>query len=209
MPTRKGHHHEPPPDPPPCRALPDLRGSLEPLADPQRLAAHLEPLWHTEWVVQHQPPFAGPQKVVAYLARYTHRIAISNQRLVVLEDDSVIFRYRDRAHGDVSRTMRLSGCEFLRRFLLHVLPRRFVRIRSYGLLANRNRGETLERCRVALGATPSEQGSPEPAGETWEEIAARLLGADPRACPACGQGRLVATVAILPQARPPPGRSPP
>ena len=105
--------------------------------------------------------------------------------------------------------MRLSGCEFLRRFLLHVLPRRFVRIRSYGLLANRNRSETLARCRVVLGADPREQRSPEHAEESWEEIAAHLLGADPRACPACGQGRLVPASAILPQARPPPARSPP
>jgi hypothetical protein len=164
-------------------------------------------LWHKEWVVYLKPRFAGPRKVLEYLARYTHRIAISNRRLVALDDATVTFRYRDRAHGDVARTMRLDGEEFLRRFLLHVLPRRFVRIRSYGLLANRNRSTNLTRCRVALGVEqPEGTQQTEAAHETWQEAATRLLGHDPFRCPACGHGRLAPASEIRPHARPPPPR---
>jgi hypothetical protein len=178
-------------------------GALEPLADLRNLTRHLEPLWHTEWVVYLKPPFAGPKRVLEYLALYTHRIALSNRRLVAMDEDSVTFRYRDRPRGDVVRTLRLSGEEFLRRFLLHVLPRRFVRIRSYGLLANRNRARNLARCRELLGvATEAEVGTN--ARKTWQEVAARLLGRDPFCCPACGQGRMEQAAEILPHARPPP-----
>jgi predicted RNA-binding Zn-ribbon protein involved in translation (DUF1610 family) len=187
-----------------------FHGKLEPLAEPRTLARHLEPLWHKEWVVYLKPPFAGPKRVLEYLARYTHRIALSNRRLVAIDDDTVTFRYRDRAHGDVARTLRLDGVEFLRRFLLHVLPRRFVRIRSYGLLANRNRTANLARCREALGIEPDDARNSEAAQETWQETAARLLGHDPFRCPACGQGRLAPVTEIRPHARPPPlGRPPP
>jgi len=178
-------------------------GTLEPLADLRNLTRHLEPLWHTEWVVYLKPPFAGPKKVLEYLARYTHRIALSNRRLVAMDEDSVTFRYRDRRQGDVVRTLRLSGEEFLRRFLLHVLPRRFVRIRSYGLLANRNRAQNLARCRELLGVVSAEAVETS-AQETWQEVAVRLLGRDPFCCPACGQGRLEQAAEIPPHARPPP-----
>jgi hypothetical protein len=187
-----------------------FHGKLQSLAEPRSLADHLEPLRHTEWVIYLKPPFAGPRKVLEYLARYTHRIAISNRRLVALDEDSVVFRYRDRAHGDVPRTLRLDGIEFLRRFLLHVLPRRFVRIRSYGLLANRNRTAKLARCREALGVEPDDAGRSEAAQETWQQTAARLLGHDPLRCPVCGQGALAPAAEIPPHARPPPAeRSPP
>ncbi len=190
-----------------------FHGQLEPLAEPRALARHLEPLWHKEWVVYLKPPFAGPRKVLEYLARYTHRIAISNRRLVTIDDETVTFRYRDRrdpAKGDVLRTMRLDGEEFLRRFLLHVLPRRFVRVRSYGLLANRNRSTNLIRCREALGIEPDDVQQTETAQETWQDTAARLLGHDPFRCPACGQGHLAPASEIRPHARPPPAaRSPP
>jgi hypothetical protein len=186
-----------------------FHGKLQPLAEPRTLADHLEPLWHKEWVVYLKPPFAGPRKVLEYLARYTHRIALSNRRLVALDEDSVVFRYRDRAHGDVPRTLRLDGVEFLRRFLLHVLPRRFVRIRSYGLLANRNRTANLARCREALGIEPDDARKSEAVQETWQQTAARLLGHDPLRCPVCGQGALAPAAKIPPHARPPPAeRSP-
>jgi len=188
-------------------------GELEPLADPRTLSGHLEPLWHKEWVVYLKPPFDGPRKVLEYLARYTHRIAISNRRLVAIDGDQIAFRYRDRRHDDVLRTMRLPAHEFLRRFLLHVLPRRFVRIRSYGLLANRNRQENLARCREALGVVSAEaeaERANEPVRETWQQALKRLLGRDPLRCPACGIGRLRPVAALTPRARPPPtGRSSP
>ena len=120
-----------------------------------------------------------------------------------MKGDEVVFAWRDRAHGGRQRTMRLHGHEFLRRFLLHVLPDGFVRIRSYGLLANRDRRETLTRCREALGLTTAEP--PPPALEAdWAELLARLTGTDPTRCPKCGRGVLVA-VAEIPAA----GRGPP
>ena len=97
-------------------------GPLEPLADPRCFAALLAPLYESEWVVYAKPPFGGPRQVLDYLSRYTHRIAISNDRLLRLEGNHVVFTWRDRADGDRRRTMRLHAHEFLRRFLLHVLP---------------------------------------------------------------------------------------
>jgi len=128
---------------------------------------------------------------------------------VAIDDDTVTFRYRDRAHGDVVQSLRLDGVEFLRRILLHVLPRRFVRIRSYGLLANRNRNANLARCREALGTEPDDARNSEAAQETWQETAARQLGQDPFRCPACGQGHLAPVTEIQPHARPPPLGRPP
>jgi hypothetical protein len=178
-------------------------GPLEPLADPRHFATLLAPLYETEWVVYAKPPFGGPRQVLDYLSRYTHRIAISNHRLLRLEGDEVVFTWRDRAHGDRQRTMRLHAHEFLRRFLLHVLPDGFVRIRSYGLLANRGRQERLARCREALGVAADD--APQPIEEAgWAELLARLTGTDPLRCPKCGTGRLVVVAEL-----PPCGRGPP
>ena len=116
-------------------------GRLQPLSDPRRFAEHLRPARETEWVVYAKRPFAGPEQVLDYRGRYTHRIAISNQRLCSLHDDSVRFRYTDyrRAGASRKKTMTLTATEFIRRMLLHVLPPGFHRIRHYGFLANRNR----------------------------------------------------------------------
>lgn len=178
-------------------------GPLAPLAEPRRFAEHLAPLYETDWVVYAKPPFGGPRKVLAYLARYTHRIAISNHRLLRIEGEEVVFTWRDRAHGDRQCTMRLHAHEFLRRFLLHVLPDGFVRVRSYGLLANRGRHETIARCREALGAPPAEP----PAGAEamgWCELLARLTGTDLGRCPDCRHGRLLLVAEIPAQGRDPP-----
>jgi hypothetical protein len=154
-------------------------------------------------VVYAKPPFGGPRQVLDYLSRHTHRVAISNHRLLRLEGDEVVFTWRDRAHGDRQKTMRLHAHEFLRRFLIHVLPDGFVRIRSYGLLANRDRQDKLARCREALGVAPAE--APPPAEEAgWAELLARFTGTDPLRCPKCGNGRLLA-VGELPAG----GRGPP
>jgi hypothetical protein len=135
---------------------------------------------------------AGPEQVVAYLGRYTHRVALSNDRLVSLEDDQVCFRWRDYRDGSKIKLMRLEASEFIRRFLIHVLPPGFMRIRHYGLFANRQRRHKLVRCRELLNQT-----APEPrAEESVEEIMRRLTGRDIRACPHCGQGRLQ-TIAFL------------
>ena len=108
----------------------------------------------TDWVVYAKPPWGGPATVLKYLARYTHKTAISNRRLLSLEDGQVTFRWKDYAHGGRQRTMTLDAIEFVRRFLMHVLPSGFVRIRHYGILANCHRREKLMRCRELLGATP-------------------------------------------------------
>ena len=147
-----------------------------------------------EWVVYCKPPFAGPEHLVRYLGRYTHRIAISNDRIVTLAEGIVGFTWRDRAHGDRKRVMRLPAVEFLRRYLVHVLPDGFQRIRHYGLHANRHDATTLQRCRALLGATPAAP----IAAETPQEAMLRLVGIDIQRCPACGEGRLHVTQKLMP-----------
>jgi hypothetical protein len=152
----------------------------------------LDRLYHKSWVVYCKPPFGGPEQVLSYLARYTHRVAISNHRLLRLEGDRVTFSYKDYSQGSKVREMTLSAAEFIRRFLLHVLPEGFVRIRYYGLLANRHRTEALARCRELLGSSPPSDGVPlkSPVQESWQSQIARLTGKDPTVCSQCGQGHL-------------------
>jgi hypothetical protein len=116
------------------------------LANPRRFAAWLRTLFRHDWVVYAKRPFGGPEHVLRYLSAYTHRVAISNHRLVALNDDNVYFRWRDSAHGNKRKLMNLQVDEFLRRFLLHLLPRGFVRIRNFGILANRRRARLLPIC---------------------------------------------------------------
>lgn len=129
-------------------------GVLQPLAGEKAFHAFLRPLFRPDWVVYAKRPFGGPEHVLHYLARYTHRVAISNHRIVSVADGKVTFRYKDYAHGGKQRKMTVTAEEFLRRFLLHVLPRRFVRIRFSGFLANRNRKQLLPLCRQLLVARP-------------------------------------------------------
>jgi hypothetical protein len=130
-----------------------FHGSLQQLASHGAFSYFLWQLGQKDWVVYAKPPFGGAEHVLNYLARYTHRVAISNHRLVAFENDRVSFRWRDYAHGGKKKIMTVSAHEFLRRFLLHVLPGGLVRIRHFGLFANRRRSAALERCRVLLGAT--------------------------------------------------------
>lgn len=163
------------------------------------IAAHELPhrlrrrLTRHDWVVYCKPPFAGPEHLVKYLGRYTHRIAISNERILALDDGAVTFAWRDRTQGDRQRTMTLPAVEFLRRFLLHVLPDGFQRIRHYGLHANRRAAARLERCREVLSAPPP----PPIRRETTAEAALRLTGVDFQRCPACGERRLRVTLRLL------------
>jgi len=131
-----------------------LAGELAPLANPKAFAAWLRPLFRKDWIVYSKPPFGGPEYVLQYLGRYTHRVAISNHRLVALADGQVTFRWRDSADHNRQKVMTVSRDEFLRRFLLHLLPKGFVRIRHFGFLANRSRAALLPRCLAALHATP-------------------------------------------------------
>ena len=150
-----------------------LEGACRELESHAAFRSLLDDLYGKDWVVYCKPPFAHPRRALAYLARYTHRVAIDNRRLRDYDGETVHFSFRDSASGR-SGTMRLPAQEFLRRFLLHVLPSRFVRIRTYGLLANRCRAEALSRCRAALGARPPRASSTRPV-ETWREMTTSAL----------------------------------
>jgi hypothetical protein len=166
-----------------------FHGKLVALADPSGFQLQLAASAKTEWVVYAKPPWGGPEQVLKYLARYTHRVAISNHRLVGLEDGNVRLHWKDYAHGGGQKTMTLKATEFIRRFLLHVLPSGFVRIRHYGFLANCVCREKLAVCRALLGAeTTPEPVASEPRVEP-EETAERQ--ATPQVCPSCGVGRMV------------------
>jgi hypothetical protein len=143
----------------------------------------------TEWVVYAKPPFGGPEQVLKYLARYTHRVAINNQRLVDLEDGKVRFHWKDYAHQGAQKTMSLRAVEFIRRFLLHVLPSGFVRIRHYGFLANRVCQEKLALCRNLIGVeTAPESITSDPSVAPKETDEPRQAA---NVCPSCGEGRMV------------------
>ena len=129
-----------------------FHGSQQHLAAPACFSRFLGQLFQTDWVVYAKPPFGGPEHVLNYLARYAHRVAISNHRIVAFENDSVSFRWRDYAHGSKQKIMTVSSHEFLRRFPIHVLPKGLVRIRHFGLFANRRRGRMLACCRALLSA---------------------------------------------------------
>jgi hypothetical protein len=155
-----------------------FHGHLLPLAKPRAFASWLRVLFRRDWVVYAKPPFGGPEHALRYLGAYTHRVAISNSRLVALSEDNVTFRWRDSAHGNKKGLMTLPVDEFLRRFLLHLLPRGFMRIRNFGFLANRRRAEFLPLCFRLL--QPSDQPTvsaasltTRPAHSTWN-------------CPLCG-----------------------
>ena len=155
-------------------------GDLTKLADAEAFAAHLAPLRKTEWVVYAKPPFGGPEQVLAYLSRYTHRVAISNSRLVSADADTVAFRWKDYRikPGDRMKVMRLDTHEFIRRFLMHVLPDGFHRIRHYGLLASAQRKVNIARARILIGASAPEQ------APSSEDDPAPLTLREP--CPCCG-----------------------
>jgi hypothetical protein len=157
--------------------------------DPKQAKTLLQKSARKPWVVYSKRPFAGPQQVLDYLGRYTHRVAISNHRLVSVAGGKVTFRYKDRAHGDKQRTMTVSGEEFVRRFLLHVLPSGFVKTRHYGFLANAVRDKSLALCRELLD-TRGQAGAPLPAAESWQDLLYRLTGEDVTLCPSCQIGHL-------------------
>jgi hypothetical protein len=155
----------------------EFHGQLAPLAKPRAFSSWLRLLFHQDWVVYSKPPFGGPEHVLRYLGAYTHRVAISNHRLLALTDGHVRFRWRDSAHNNRKRVMTLPVDEFLRRFLLHLLPRGFMRIRNFGFLANRRRAELLPLC---FGLLQSSDESPAPA------TAQAVSPASFWNCPLCG-----------------------
>jgi len=162
-----------------------LGGSVASLADPEVFRRWLDTLYRQHWVVYAKRPFGGAQQVFRYLGRYSHRVAIANSRLLALENGQVLFRWKDYADDQRTKVMRLTANEFIRRFLLHVLPKRFVRIRHYGLLAGRNVASQLARCRQLLGVPDVQP----PVERTWLDRLREWTGQDLSCCPQC-QGPL-------------------
>ncbi len=160
------------------------------LHEPAAFRRHLAPVRDTEWVVYAKRPFAGPRQVLDYVGRYTHRIAISNNRLLAIDGGEVRFRWKDYRHGNQQKTMTLDAREFMRRFLIHVLPDRFQRIRYYGFLGNRHRARKLALCRELLGMAPDEPAAADPPGDYRDRHEA-LTGVSLRACPHCHVGTMV------------------
>ena len=165
-----------------------FHGELEPLAQPAAFEALCQRAAHVKWVVYAKRPFGGPERVLKYLARYTHRVAISNRRLLSLADGQVSFEWKDYAAGNQTKTMTLDAVEFIRRFLLHVLPSGFVHIRHFGFLANRKRKEKLVLCRSLLPPSPMViAASADPPGGRDSTIEEQVS----RRCPVCQTGRLI------------------
>jgi hypothetical protein len=162
------------------------------LADRRTFGGFLGQLRAVDWVVYAKRPFAGPEPVLDYLGRYTHRVALSNDRLVDHRDGQVRFRWKDFADHDRVKVMTLDVDEFLRRFLLHVVPHGFMRIRHFGLLANRTRHGALTRCRDLLEQPPLQQAPL----TSVAQLLQRLLGVDLSRCPVCGQGHMHRTVIV-------------
>jgi len=180
-------------------------GSTTPLAQRHRFNAFIRTLKGKDWVVYAKRPFAGPEQVIRYLSAYTHRVAIGNHRLLNIGHHRVRFLYKDYADGARKKSMSLSANEFIRRFLLHILPTRFMRLRYYGFLGNRYRHDKIARCRELLGARapePREQESP-------VELLQRIANIDITLCPVCGKGHLQLLGNILPPPLLPPTTGPP
>ena len=171
-----------------------FHGELAPLAQQDAFQALCDHNRKIKWVVYAKAPFGGPEQVLKYLARYTHRVAISNSRLLSLENGQVTFQWKDYADQNRTKTMKLDAVEFMRRFLLHVLPRGFVRIRQFGFLANRVRKEKLALCRSFLNSPPVTNTGP-PAESDADSM---LPDPESHLCPICKLGRLVLAVVIPP-----------
>jgi hypothetical protein len=179
--------------------------SLATLQDRAAFARYLAPPAHAEWVVYAKPPFGGPQQVLEYLGRYTHRVAISNNRLLDFTDGTVTFQWKDYRHESRNKLMHLDAQEFVRRFLLHVLPTGFQRIRHYGLLANCHRQAKLEQSRKLLAA-PAPLVEPPDEPLDYRDRYQRLTGVSLRDCPQCHRGQMVCVESFLPVTLP---RGPP
>jgi hypothetical protein len=171
-------------------------GALANLVDHAAFTARVDELARIDWVVYAKPPFAGPEQVLGYLGRYTHRVALANSRLVGLGDGEVSFTWKDYRQGGTSKVMTLAADEFIRRFLQHIVPDGFHRIRHIGFLANRHRTEKLALCRALLAVPPPVPPRP----RRWQDRLRDLTGQDIEACSCCG-GRMLTCGTILP--RPP------
>jgi len=177
----------------------DFSGKIAFLKGKRAFNDLLKELYAREWVVYCKPPFGSAEMVMDYLGRYTHRVAISNDRLVRLEGNQVTFRYRDRNDNDTIKLMTLDPFEFIRRFLLHILPDGFMKIRHYGILSNRNRKTKLALCKKLLGVDCQDDKAEK---VSWQDLLTRITGHDPRICPYCGKGKMVLKEILDPSALP-------
>jgi hypothetical protein len=180
----------------------EFHGRLASLAQPKEFERFLNRSVKHRWVVDVRPPSSSPENVLKYLARYTHRVAISNRRLVAMEDGKIRFRYKDYADGKREKTLELEATKFIRRFLLHILPSNFMKIRHYGFLANRYRRQKLALCRELLGPSRDadvQLGEAEPDQKEFVPYDADLV----TRCPLCGRGKMIFVRAILPKLEPP------
>jgi hypothetical protein len=164
-------------------------GECEVLQTREKFQRLLDRLYTKGWVVYAKQPFGGPEQVLTYLGRYTHRVAISNHRLVSMcrSAGTVSFRWRDYRDASKEKVMTLDAFEFIRRFLLHVLPDGFCKIRYYGILSSKKRTKSLPQCRALLGV-PERAEESEP--KTWEEVLLEITGIDVRQCPKCHTGHM-------------------
>jgi hypothetical protein len=176
-------------------------GKIAHLKEESALKALLNTLYGQEWNVYCKPSFRDAETLMEYLGRYTHRVAISNDRLVKIEGDQVTFKYRDRNDNDQVKLMSLDASEFIRRFLLHILPDGFVKIRHYGILSTRNRKTKLARCMVLFGIPYTNQDRKK-TRVPWEDLLERITGVDPRTCSHCGKGKMVRKEVLDPTALP-------
>lgn len=161
----------------------------------------IDQLYHKEWVVYCKKPFDNAKRVMSYLGRYTHRIAITNQRIETLSDNKITFKYKDYRDGNKKKHMTLDTTEFIRRFMLHVLPFRFMKIRHYGILSNRNRQTKLKKSKIILNVFDQKQRE----SLNWQEYLKQRLGIDYSTCPFCGKGKMNKTLKIEPRGSSPPG----
>src|SRR5213594_433149 len=177
-------------------------GSLRKLEDPREFRSYVAPPKKSKWVVYAKAPFGGPRQVLDYVGRYTHRVAISNNRLLGIEDDQIQFHWKDYRDNDQQKTMTLSADEFIRRFLIHVLPDGFQRIRYYGFLSNCHRNEKLALCRQLLGMAVEREKLPgdQLSDYDYEALYEKLTGCSLRQCPVCRQGRMVVVEILAPSA---------
>lgn len=165
----------------------------------------IDELYRKNWVTYCKEPFAGPEQVLRYLGNYTHRVAITNKRIVQFEDGRVTFKWRDYKDGSKEKLMSLDAFEFIRRFLLHILPRQFFKIRYYGLFANCKRKRLVGQCRKVLGVSEKAQDE-SGSSKSWQELFVELTGENIMLCPSCGKGRMVTIQVTRPLNHSPPLR---
>jgi hypothetical protein len=180
----------------------NFSGQIEPVAKENNFHELMNQVYTKDWVVYSKPPFQSPEHVLSYLGRYTHKVAISNHRIQGMHEGKVMFQWKDYGDNNQKKVMALDASEFIRRFLLHILPQRFVKIRHYGLLSNRNRRTLLKKCKILLGQPSSAKETSKT--EEWKELLLRITGKDVSVCPCCNTGRMVEIKILKPQCYSPP-----